>query len=70
MLTNKPADLVKRLAASLFFMCPAGIAHAATIQESLNHVTASSEYVEISASTGVSVDLRYASINNFVGQKT
>jgi D-alanyl-D-alanine dipeptidase len=40
----------------------------ATVGESMHHVAASPDYVEIGATDGIAVDLRYATANNFVGR--
>ena len=43
-------------------------AYAATVQESLQFVSASGEYIEQKSVNGLTIDLKYASANNFVGQ--
>lgn len=42
--------------------------HAGTINESLQVILSSKDYVEIVESTGIAIDLRYATTNNFVGK--
>lgn len=59
---------VSRPLRALFLALLCAGAQAATPAESLAFVRASSEYVEIADSSGIAVDLRYASTNNFTGQ--
>jgi len=57
----------RRLAGlGLLLVLAAASATAATPEESLRAVLSNPEYVEVSGFEGVSVDLRYASTNNFV----
>jgi D-alanyl-D-alanine dipeptidase len=45
-----------------------GVAGAATVHDSAHYVAHSSDFVELTASDGLAIDLKYATIDNFVGQ--
>lgn len=59
---------LKRLIVSLLVSLIQAGAYAATVQESLQFVSASGEYIEQKSVNGLTIDLKYASANNFVGQ--
>ena len=44
------------------------LSQAASIEESLQYVQASSDFVEVKEARGLKIDLRYASTNNFTGK--
>lgn len=54
--------------AGIAFAGLSSVVSAATIEESLRYVTASRDYIEITESAGIAIDLRYATPNNFLGQ--
>lgn len=61
---NKVSQWVISLFASLFFAS----ACAASVQDSFQFLSASKDFVELKASDGIALDLKYASTDNFVGQ--
>src|SRR5439155_3639107 len=68
MLTGRTSAFGRELAAVVFVCSLSGVACAVTVQESLEYVRASKDYVEITTSEDVAIDLRYATPNNFIGQ--
>lgn len=58
----------KLLLVSLLVSLNQAGAYAATVQESLQFVSTSTEYIEQKSANGLVIDLKYASTNNFVGQ--
>jgi D-alanyl-D-alanine dipeptidase len=52
----------------MVLVAPLLVSHAGTINESFQTILSSIDYVEIVESPGIAIDLRYATINNFVGK--
>jgi D-alanyl-D-alanine dipeptidase len=64
---GKNFTLLRRFSAVVFLIGLSRVVCATTVQESLQYISVSKDYVEITASAGMVVDLRYATPNNFVG---
>ena len=60
--------MLKRFVSAVFLSVATDVVYAASVQESLQYVSGSKDYVAITASNGLVIDLRYATPNNFVGQ--
>jgi D-alanyl-D-alanine dipeptidase len=52
----------------LFWFCTTASSYAATVEESMEFIALSRDFVEIQPSPAVDIDLRYASQNNFTGK--
>jgi D-alanyl-D-alanine dipeptidase len=56
------------LAAVVIWASLPQVGFVATIKESLEYIASSPKFIELAASDGLAVDLRYATSNNFVGK--
>jgi D-alanyl-D-alanine dipeptidase len=54
--------------AAAFALLISGLAAGATVHDSARLIAASPDYVELKASDGLAIDIKYATPDNFVGQ--